>query len=200
MSSRHHSYEDSRLCGPGQTFTDIDGINGECRCSDPYQAVWKKNGKCRTIHVQVLIILMLFKLIFLKFKSLKGPCRDGEWLYPDSGKATCQPSPCPDKADGLHIYWDKSGRPGCYRSYSRGPCPRGTQFIIKDYQKPEADCQPVSDYNDVAYPARPPAQARRQYPYYPANRRAPSYYPSASYYQRAPRHQSNYYRRQRYNN
>ena len=70
----------------------------------------------------------------------QGPCAEGEWLEQDEQEVTsCKPSPCP-RADGRHIYWNKSGRPGCYKSYTRGPCPPGQLFVIENLKAGQARC------------------------------------------------------------
>lgn len=72
----------------------------------------------------------------------KGPCKKGQWIVPSGSHGICQQCPCPSLADGRHIYWsgNKQYRPGCYRSYSRGPCPPGMYFKIDNYMTGAARC------------------------------------------------------------
>ena len=74
---------------------------------------------------------------------MQGLCDEDHWLVPRDPAdpyGSCQLSPCPHLADGRHIYWNQFGIPGCYRSQTRGPCPRGSLFVIDSFKARRARC------------------------------------------------------------
>jgi len=74
----------------------------------------------------------------------KGPCKTGEWIEPEvNGYGICRRSPCTsDKCDGRHIYWRQQPgmKGGCYKSFTKGPCHRGSYFLIDDYATRKGRC------------------------------------------------------------
>ncbi|XP_032796601.2 uncharacterized protein LOC116932820 [Daphnia magna] len=125
-------------CSLNKLYTDIDGINGMCQCRDRNQLLFKGDDRCHRIYA-------------------KGPCDDGQWLEPDTnGYGTCRPSPCPEsKCDGRHIYWKSTpnSEGGCYKSFTRGPCRRGSYFLVEDYGTRRGRC--VSQFGSSFNPMNP---------------------------------------------
>lgn len=131
-------------CLADQYFTATDQSYGYCRCSRPNYVHCPKTNRCYPAYT-------------------KGSCSTGQWLVPhgNHGLATCKACPCPSLADGQHIYWSgmgqQHGRPGCYKSQTRGPCRHGMRFVISDILTGSAHCvrnhsdkrRPSSSYNSL---------------------------------------------------
>ncbi|XP_046656394.1 neurogenic locus notch homolog protein 3-like [Daphnia pulicaria] len=129
-------------CPVDQFFTAVDLSYGFCRCSRPNYVRCQKTNRCYPAYT-------------------KGTCSIGQWMVPygNQGLSTCQICPCPSKADGRHIYWSgQFGRPGCYKSQTRGPCRQGMRFVISDILTGSSRCvpnysmirkQPSSGYNSL---------------------------------------------------
>ena len=123
------------------------------------------------------------------YNNNQGPCEEGDWLESDlDGYAVCRASPCPEKADGRHIYWNApNSKEGCYKSFTVGPCKKGSYFLVEDHVRRKARC--VSRYAAAPYASNPflyPYFARRdpysaqQRPWY-SGQRSPwssAYYPT----------------------
>jgi hypothetical protein len=44
-------------------------------------------------------------------------------------------------ADGSHVYWNGPfGRPGCYKSHTRGPCKPGMYFVVDNFMTGASRC------------------------------------------------------------
>jgi len=131
-SSKMNEWGSSGPCAPNKIFFDADGTNGMCRCRERNHLLWKTDERCYRVFA-------------------KGPCKDGEWLEPEAnGYGQCRPSPCPPtKTDGRHIYWKPVtyGEAGCYKSFTRGPCHRGSYFLIDSFTTKKARC--VSQYRSA---------------------------------------------------
>jgi len=131
-SSKMNEWGSSGPCAPNKIFFDADGTNGMCRCRERNHLLWKTDERCYRVFA-------------------KGPCSDGEWLEPEAnGHGQCRPSPCPpSKTDGRHIYWKPVtyGEAGCYKSFTRGPCHRGSYFLIDNFTTKTARC--VSQYKSA---------------------------------------------------
>lgn len=101
----------------------------------------------------------------------KGPCDHGQWLEPDTNSyGICRPSPCPEnKCDGRHIYWKSTpnSEGGCYKSFTRGPCRRGSYFLVEDYGTRRGRCvsQFGSSFNPMNPYAVPPRYPVMRNPY-----------------------------------
>jgi len=135
-------------CAANKIFTDVDGVNGMCRCRDRNQLLYKSDDKCHRIYS-------------------KGPCKTGEWLEAEvNGYGICRRSPCTsDKCDGRHIYWRQQPgmKGGCYKSFTRGPCHRGSYFLIDDYATRKGRC--VTKYGSSFNPMMMmPSMGGRRYP------------------------------------
>lgn len=135
-TSQMNEWRFSGPCTPNKIFFDADGTNGMCRCRERNHLLWKTDERCYRVFA-------------------KGPCSDGEWLEPEAnGYGQCRPSPCPpSKTDGRHIYWKPVtyGEAGCYKSFTRGPCHRGSYFLIDNFTTKKARC--ISQYKSMySYP------------------------------------------------
>ena len=88
---------------------------------------------------------------------IQGPCSDGQWLVPteNPGHSTCRSCPCPSMADGSHVYWNGKpfGRPGCYKSHTRGPCKPGMYFVVDNFATGASRC--VYSHRDTKKNRRP---------------------------------------------
>jgi hypothetical protein len=103
---------------------------------------------------------------------MQALCEEGQWLVPRSPAdpyGSCQLSPCPQLADGRHIYWNQFGTPGCYRSHTRGPCERGSIFVVDSFKASRARC--VSSQS-LSYTFNRTPQ-RYEPSYYPIPQRGP---------------------------
>jgi len=83
------------------------------------------------------------KWLILVLYWIQGPCFKNEWLVHsgDSDRSTCRPCPCPQLADGSHVYWNGPfGRPGCYKSHTRGPCKPGMYFVVDNFVTGASRC------------------------------------------------------------
>ena len=57
-------------------------------------------------------------------------------------------------ADGSHVYWNGPfGRPGCYKSHTRGPCRPGMYFVVENFMTGASRC--VSSHRNTKRHQRP---------------------------------------------
>ncbi|XP_057380997.1 uncharacterized protein LOC130703586 [Daphnia carinata] len=129
-------------CPADQYFAIADKYYGYCRCNRPNYVHCPQTKRCYPAYT-------------------KGSCTAGQWLVPHGnvGLATCKACPCPSLADGHHMYWSgkghQHGRPGCYKSQTRGPCQHGMRFVVDDILTGSAHCvrnhsrRPSSSYNSL---------------------------------------------------
>lgn len=133
----------SSPCGRKKMFTDIDGMNGACRCRRKNHLMWLFDNQCYPVYtkVQRLNICKNKKNSIKPSFCCQGPCPKDQWLAPyTKGYSICKRCPCPKLADGHHIPWRRPGRPGCYSSFRKGPCRPGSYFMIEDYVGAKGRC------------------------------------------------------------
>lgn len=114
----------SEICGEDQVFIG-NGDVGSCKCSNKRHIRYPPDNRCYHPYTQ-------------------GPCDYGFWLEPSSrSEMNCQPSPCPELADGKHFFWNGNfhGPAGCYRLHTQGPCPNGRIFVVNNQILKHARCR-----------------------------------------------------------
>ena len=152
----------SSPCGSDQIFTAIDGSFGHCRCKQRNYVQCKLDHKCYPAFSKVSkffiskLIKFMVNVLEQHFYFTQGPCSKGQWLVPSgsSGYSSCRSCPCPNMADGSHVYWNGPfGRPGCYKSHTRGPCRPGMYFVVENFMTGASRC--VSSHRNTKRHQRP---------------------------------------------